>query len=320
MRCNLKSLEITYYDLFQLPLQITCLKNLTTLYMTRMRISSLPKEFGNLPLVDLDLSYNNLRKSEQFSWEWSMQAPIRHTLRYLNLSHNYIKFIPKELGTLPHLMCLNLSSNHLGKSDCNTWEWLEQTAIRIRLCDLNLSDNLLMELPPQIGKLNTLFFLNLKCNKLKYLPQSLANLKNLTFLDLSDNDLLYLPGSIAQSWAFINVNGNPFNLDDDSYDNSTTNLEVPSLLDCSAEIFLKYRLNYTNGLPQELVKYLDNKRYCFFCVTPCFRYYGKRFINYLKYKKILNPKFIPVLSLHIEKAKFECYACSSECAKRLKFD
>ncbi|XP_067211233.1 leucine-rich repeat-containing protein 39-like [Linepithema humile] len=327
MRNNLKSMKIMHYDLPELPLQITCLKNLTNLYMTSLRISSLPKEFGNLPLLHLDLSYNNLRGSEQFAWEWLMQAPIRNNLRELNLNHNYIKFLPKELGTLPHLMYLDLSSNHLGKYNRKAWEWLEQTEVKNKLLRLYLSDNLLTELPPQIGKLNALFTLWLAGNKLKCLPESIANLENLRLFDLSDNDLLYLPGSVSHLKAYICVDGNPFNLmidddsDDDSDDNSgddlTTNLEVPSLVDCSAEIILKYGLDYANyGLPEGLIRYMDNERHCLLCNNPCFRYYEKGFINYPEYHEILHIKFYG--SSSIQTASFECYVCSSDCAEMLR--
>ncbi|XP_067215836.1 leucine-rich repeat-containing protein 40-like isoform X2 [Linepithema humile] len=431
MRNNLKSLKIMHYDLPELPLQITCLKNLTVLYMTSLRISSLPKEFGNLPLLELDLSNNDLGRSNQSAWEWLMQAPIRNSLRELNLSHNYItaiplqiiclknlhflylfknkikfipkefgilsqlivlnlmdnllgtcqhstwewlempirdnlslrhlnicgnfltefplqitclknlqslnisrnkiNFLPKELGTLPHLLYLDLTSNYLGKYNCKAWEWLEQTEVRNKLIILYLSDNLLTVLPPQIGKLNALITLWLGGNKLKCLPQSLANLKNLIFLDLSNNDLLYLPGSVSHLNPYIYVDGNPFNLmidddsdddtdddsDDDSGDDLTTNLKVPSLVDCSAEVILKYGLDYTNyGLPEGLIRYMDNERHCFLCNNPCFRYYEKRFINYPEYYEILHFKFQG--SSSIQKASFECYVCSSNCAEMLK--
>nr|XP_012220174.1 PREDICTED: leucine-rich repeat and death domain-containing protein 1-like isoform X1 [Linepithema humile] len=410
MRKNLK-LAITDYDLLNLPLQITCLKNLTTLDITGNKIDSVPKEFGNLPLLDLDLSYNNLGRSKQSAWEWLMQAPIRNNLRKLNLSHNYIttlplqinclnnlqilflcenkisflpkefgtlsqlitldlmdnllgrckhatwewletvirdnlleldigcnfltefplqitcmknlrwldisenkiEFLPKELGTLPHLTCLNLTSNHLGRSGRNAWEWLEQTAVRNKLSELYLCDNFLTELPPQIGKLNVLTILKLTGNELKRLPQSLANLKNLKELDLCNNYLLYLPGNMAHLSADIDVDDNPFNLDYDSDDDFTMNSKVPSLVDCSADVILKSGLNCINILPQILVRYLDEKKYCFFCETPCFFYYEKRFIKFSEYVKILNIKFDG--TPNIMNASFQCYACSSECAE-----
>nr|XP_012223220.1 PREDICTED: p53-induced death domain-containing protein 1-like [Linepithema humile] len=254
-----------------------------------------------------------------FLTEFPLQITCLKNLQSLNVSRNKIKFLPKELGTLPHLMYLDLTSNHLGKSDHNTWEWLEQTEVRNKLSELYLSDNLLTELPPQIGKLNALTHLKLVCNNLKCLPQNLANLKKLSILDLSDNDLLYLPGSVAYLRVHINVDGNPFNLDDDSDDDlptMSTSFEVLSLMEYSADVILKSGWNYTNVLYKRnkvLVRYLDDKRYCFLCETPCFRYYEKRFINFYEYVSMLNVKFS--VSENISNAWFECYACSSECAE-----
>nr|XP_012220175.1 PREDICTED: leucine-rich repeat protein lrrA-like isoform X2 [Linepithema humile] len=337
VRSNLKLLKIMNYSLPELPLQITCLKNLTTLNIANNGINFLPKEFGNLPLSDLNLSFNYLkRQSKQSAMEWLMQASIRNNLKKLNLSFNYltefplqitcmknlrwldisenkIEFLPKELGTLPHLTCLNLTSNHLGRSGRNAWEWLEQTAVRNKLSELYLCDNFLTELPPQIGKLNVLTILKLTGNELKRLPQSLANLKNLKELDLCNNYLLYLPGNMAHLSADIDVDDNPFNLDYDSDDDFTMNSKVPSLVDCSADVILKSGLNCINILPQILVRYLDEKKYCFFCETPCFFYYEKRFIKFSEYVKILNIKFDG--TPNIMNASFQCYACSSECAE-----
>jgi len=96
-----------------------------------------------------------------------------------------------------------------------------------------------MALPPQIGKLNALNILELVGNDLKCLPQSLVNLKNLQELNLCENDLLYLPGTIAHLSVNIDVSGNPFNLEDD--DNLSINWEVPSLMECSAQVIMKFR-------------------------------------------------------------------------------
>lgn len=64
------------------------------------------------------------------------------SLRLLDLSNNKISFLPKELGTLPHLQTLNLSHNNLGKSVKSKWTWLEQAALRSNLYFLDIRDNL----------------------------------------------------------------------------------------------------------------------------------------------------------------------------------
>ena len=64
------------------------------------------------------------------------------SLRILDLSDNNISYLPKELGTLPHLQQLLLSQNNLGKSPKSKWTWLEQTAIKHNLHFLDISSNL----------------------------------------------------------------------------------------------------------------------------------------------------------------------------------
>lgn len=63
------------------------------------------------------------------------------SLRILDLSDNKISYLPKEVGTLPHLQQLLLSQNNLGKSPGSKWAWLEQTAIKQNLHFLDISSN-----------------------------------------------------------------------------------------------------------------------------------------------------------------------------------
>lgn len=80
----------------QLPvssLEIKYSNNFKNLIIKFHRFHSLPEEFGSLPLLGLDLSYNNLGRSNQFVWECLMQAPIRNNLQELDISRNSVSNI-----------------------------------------------------------------------------------------------------------------------------------------------------------------------------------------------------------------------------------
>jgi len=65
------------------------------------------------------------------------------------------------------------------------------------LWSLDLQFNLLTTLPPEIGNLTNLKELSLNENQLTNLPPEIGNLKNLKTLDLSDNKLTTLPPEIG---------------------------------------------------------------------------------------------------------------------------
>ncbi|XP_011351004.1 leucine-rich repeat protein 1 isoform X2 [Ooceraea biroi] len=117
-------------------------------------------------------------------------------LRVLDLSDNKLSFLPKELGTLPHLQHLVLAQNQFGKSPRFKWAWLESDAIKNNLRILDISHNFLTELPIQIGQLNALINLKACENTLLCLPGNIGTLSSLEYLDVSRNKLLCLPASV----------------------------------------------------------------------------------------------------------------------------
>ncbi|XP_020278583.1 leucine-rich repeat protein 1-like isoform X2 [Pseudomyrmex gracilis] len=95
------------------------------------------------------------------------------SLRILNLENNEISYLPKELGSLPHLEQLLLSGNCLGNSTslANKWAWMEQVAISKSLKELDMSNNKIVTLPLQIAKLSALIHLNISQNLLQIVSQ-----------------------------------------------------------------------------------------------------------------------------------------------------
>ncbi|XP_071637439.1 uncharacterized protein [Temnothorax longispinosus] len=171
-------------------------------------ITTLPKELGALPhLEKLVLSNNSFGASDEFKWHWLQPTAMQNNLRFLDLSknslmivlpaciigklsaltelivcHNSLRFLPRDLGTLPHLEKLVLSNNML-----------------------------MIVLPACIGKLSALTELIVCHNSLRYLPQSIGNLRNLQVLRSSNNKLFYLPGSmINMQLETLDVSTNDF--------------------------------------------------------------------------------------------------------------
>ena len=74
------------------------------------------------------------------------------------------------------------------------------------LTQLDLSNNPLSKLPPEIGQLSVLTKLNLSKNQLSTLPSAIGQLTALTSLNLSDNRLSTLPLEIGQLSALTQIN------------------------------------------------------------------------------------------------------------------
>ncbi len=66
-----------------------------------------------------------------------------------------------------------------------------------RVCELDLSNQQLTQLPPEIGNLTNLLGFSLQGNQLTRLPLEIGNLTKLTHVSLSDNQLTSLPSTIA---------------------------------------------------------------------------------------------------------------------------
>lgn len=183
---------------------------------------------------------------------------------------------------------------------------MDQNNIRKTLCLLDLSNNLLTEIPEKISKLNSLVNLKINCNLLIHLPQSMGNLSALKYLDISQNSIQFLPGSMRRLRLMeINITRNTFSTTK-PYLTSVTKL--PSLVECAARIFLKTRINYDASLiPNTLVQYLDSAKYCV-CGTACFQYFLRKIIHF-----DLNSTTCSVKSSNNSIVPYDCFFCSLNC-------
>ena len=286
-----------------------------------LAISNLnPKSIGSIPKVKVVINksseYPTLEGFPRMTEELHLAGLNRksfdrqilrlQSLRILNLSNNQISSLPKELGILQHLQELYLSQNRLEKTV--KWAWLDQVPIKSNLKLLDISNNLLTELPEQIGKLYAL--VNLKANKnvLSCLPQSLGKLSNLKYLDVSKNNLSYMPGSMRNlQLVLLDVSENEFHSQNtDSH--SVCKMNVPTLVEYAARSFLKTRCLYDASLiPFTLVKYLNEAKYCV-CGNPCFQCYIRKFVEF-HLSLIANS----VKSSGNITVPFNCYFCSITC-------
>lgn len=69
---------------------------------------------------------------------------------------------------------------------------------KLRLRTLQLGENEIDSLPPELGRMRSLHHLNIEGNKLSKLPESFFNLRGLDFLNLDGNQLASIPDKISQ--------------------------------------------------------------------------------------------------------------------------
>ncbi|CAG9865283.1 unnamed protein product [Phyllotreta striolata] len=196
-------------------------------------------------------------------------------LRLLDLSHNGIKNVPKELNRLPNLGTLNLSHNLLGLGD-NSSNWLCENFTNT-LHTLNLSNNELKSLPRAISKLRHLHTLDLSRNSLTSLPSGIASLKELKKLSLSNNKLQSLPGRMMRmNLAELDVSDNNFsNAICESVPRNWSFSRITSLKELAAKVVIKSRVPYPPGsIPYTLIRYLDGVEFCT-CDKPIFENFAR---------------------------------------------
>ncbi|KAJ3701819.1 hypothetical protein LUZ61_005524 [Rhynchospora tenuis] len=169
---------------------------------------------GTGHVVKLDLSNTYMTNDSKLypfpDFRYALGGEIRSSLlslrylNYLDLSYNNFSYakIPHFIGSLEELWYLNLSYSYIGGRMPPQLE-VDTKGELIDFLDFISFDlsgnNLVGNIPEEIGALDGLINLNLSRNKLSgFIPRSIGNLRSLESLDFSNNEL---SGSIPSSLA-----------------------------------------------------------------------------------------------------------------------
>ncbi|XP_069046749.1 leucine-rich repeat-containing protein 28 isoform X3 [Lepisosteus oculatus] len=137
---------------------------------------------------NLFLNYRNLSK---FPLELLKDEGLQY-LERLYMKRNSLTTLPENLAQkLPNLIELYLRSNNIVIIP-------EAIGSLAKLQSLDLSDNALQVLCPELGRLRSLRHLRLANNQLKSLPPEIGDLRDLETLDVSMNCLSALPERLHQ--------------------------------------------------------------------------------------------------------------------------
>ncbi|XP_030838071.1 leucine-rich repeat and calponin homology domain-containing protein 2 isoform X3 [Strongylocentrotus purpuratus] len=141
------------------------------------------EKFDLFDTVEIDLSKNKLS-------ELPCELCSYTALQRITCYNNVIRVVPEEIVNLMSLSYLNLSRNQL-------------SVLPMQICDLFLevlilSNNKLVSLPPEIGKLRTLMLLDASCNELDNLPNEIGEMSGLKELNIRRNHLVTLPDEISK--------------------------------------------------------------------------------------------------------------------------
>ena len=152
---------------------------------------------------------------------------LADSLEILDLSHNQLSSLPKELEKLTKLKIIFASNNCfetlpevLGECEnlemigfkANQIKYVPASALPAKLRWLVLTDNSIKTLPDELGERPRLQKLALAGNKLTKLPQTMAKLTNLELVRISANELTECPVQLFNlpKLAWIAFAGNPF--------------------------------------------------------------------------------------------------------------
>ena len=157
---------------------LTKLESLQLLYLSNNRISTLPKSFSNMTLLDLYIGENKFKEIPPVICNMT-------TLQKLSIACNTLATIPSAISRLKNLKFIDISFNHIVDfpSEIQGLKFLEH---------LNVGFNPLGPvLPDAICNCTSLIELNMDFCDVVSLPKEIGNLQQLEVLQLDGNPLEY---------------------------------------------------------------------------------------------------------------------------------
>ncbi|XP_069745760.1 leucine-rich repeat-containing protein 63 [Narcine bancroftii] len=219
------------------------------------------------------------------------------TLKYLNLSFNSFRVIPTEIYQFSCLEMLNLRDNPITEISPDIEKLTNMRIFNISFCIISI-------LPVGLFLLPHLQSLNVAYNKISNIPRDIRNLRELKFLNVEGNELSSLPcGLLELPLKHIRIHNNYMH--HLFWEESMPN-QPQHLIDLAAFSFTKNNLqqHYIN-IPEAVQRILNNASVCDSCKGPLFGS-GLRWIR--PRKTIFNIKSLPFLFC----------ACSPSCFQSLK--
>src|SRR5687768_15359253 len=188
---NLIELDISACGIRTLPAWINDLNHLETVGLTKSKVKKIRFDLGeNQTIRFLDVSHNDLRKVPK-------GITTIKSLEYLNVSGNRVRKLPKFLRSCATLFYLNLSYNRIKRS-----------AIKVKsnpnLRGINLSHNKLTSLPFSLSNFSNLEEVNLSYNNIRAIAKDIGGDK-LQVLSLYSNQLTHIPAKVFDLSSLVKL-------------------------------------------------------------------------------------------------------------------
>ena len=193
---------------------------------------TLPLEMANLK----NLEHLSLRYNPKMDWEQAFnQLQKLPKLKFLNLSHNELVHLPKNVVKLIHLTNIRLSHNRIEANETVgflyqlprlKWLWLDNNELTqlppklftfSKLRFLYAFDNRIRELILPENSSKMLWVLHLGTNLFETLPLELIQIDNLRMVMFNGNRIIHIPDAFQKakySMSALVLDDNPMSLEE----------------------------------------------------------------------------------------------------------